>query len=256
MNWHDMNPLDRPILDRLAPAQRPDGAVVMRPAWNHLLFLHWPVTPDALQRLLPRGVEIDTFEGRAWVGLVPFTMRRVRPHWAPAVGRQWYENFHETNVRTYVHCNGEPGVWFFSLDAANLPAVLAARAWYKLPYFHARMKMEQEENVLRFQSQRLRPRPLPATCAVSARVESEIFRAAPNTLEHFLVERYILFSQARGQIFRGRVHHLPYLLQRAQTLQCEENLVLAAGLTRPHTEPHTLYSQGVDVEIFGLERVA
>jgi hypothetical protein len=227
----------------------------MRPAWEHLLFLHWAVAPEEIQRLLPRGVELDTFEGRAWVGLVPFTMRRVRPNWAPAAGRSLYENFHETNVRTYVHCNGEPGVWFFSLDAANALAVAAARLWYKLPYFHARMSLEQNEDVLRFKSQRIAPRPLPATSDVAARVESRIFHAAPDTLEHFLVERYILYSHARGQTFRGRVHHVPYPLQRAETLSCAENLIEAAGIACPESAPHTLYSRGVEVEIFGLERV-
>ena len=228
----------------------------MCPAWERLLFLHWPVDAESVRALLPPGVEVDTFEGRAWVGLVPFTMKRVRPRWAPAPGRAWYENFHETNVRTYVVCNSEPGVWFFSLDAASALAVVAARAWYKLPYFHARMTLQENGANLFYKSRRLWPRPLRASCAVAATPQGEIFHAAPETFEHFLVERYTLFSHARNRLFRGQVHHAPYPLQRAEITSCEESLVAAAGIVRPDCAPHALYSAGVDVEIFDIEPVS
>ena len=154
----------------LAPAQRPRGRVEMRPGWHHLLFLHWAVEPDALRFLLPPGLELDLFEDKAYVGLVPFAMTRVRPRRAPHFGplRRAFEDFLEVNVRTYVHVAGrDPGVWFWSLDAANLPAVCAARAWFKLPYFWARMSSQQRGATITYASRRLWPGPKPASCALS-----------------------------------------------------------------------------------------
>ena len=125
-----------PIFDRIGPTLRPNERIVMKQKWRDLLFLHWPVPPELLQPLLPPGLTIDTFEGDAYLGLVPFTMRDVRPVWAPAV--PWLSHFPECNVRTYVHRGGaSPGVWFFSLDAANPVAVMIARTIWKLPYFIA-----------------------------------------------------------------------------------------------------------------------
>ena len=115
----------------------------MLQTWSELLFLHWEVPAEAIQSLLPPGLTVDTFEGKAYVGLIPFTMSGVRPAWSPVV--PGLSNFHEFNVRTYVHFEGEkPGVWFFSLDAANLIAVMIARTLWKLPYFHARMRLVKE----------------------------------------------------------------------------------------------------------------
>jgi uncharacterized protein YqjF (DUF2071 family) len=245
-------------IDRLAPLKRPSGQPVMHPGWQKLLFLHWPVEPEQIQALLPDGLELDTFAGQAWVGLVPFTMTRVTPRWMPGVPviRSLYENFHETNVRTYVHYKGEPGVWFFSLDAASGPAVGAARAWYKLPYFLARMNLTvQPDGTISYTSRRLAPGPLPANARIRAKPKPQVFHALPGSFEHFLAERYILYSQARHQLFRGRVHHVPYPLQWAEVTELSENLVAAAGITRPNTMPHALYAAGVEVDIFPLEPV-
>jgi uncharacterized protein YqjF (DUF2071 family) len=230
--------------------------LAMHSGWEHLLFLHWPVEPEAVQRLLPPELEVDTFEGKAWVGLVPFTMKRVHPHWAPDMGlfNTTFYDFHETNVRTYVRHLGKPGVWFFSLDAASAPAVLAARLWYKLPYFYARMTMEERGDEVFYESKRLGPRPLPANARVRAQPSGESFHAAQDTLEHFLVERYLLYSYSRRRIWRGRVAHNPYLLQQANVLECRENLIRAAGMARPEKEPHALYARGVEVDIFAIER--
>jgi uncharacterized protein YqjF (DUF2071 family) len=232
-------------------------SVVMRPIWHHLLFLHWAMPAEILQPLLPPQLEIDTFDGIAYVGLVPFTMRNVRPNWLPAPLAHLSENFHETNVRTYVRFRGEdPGVWFWSLDAADLPATIAARLWFKLPYFWSSLQLQLENDTIKYFGQRLWPGPKPAEYGIECRTDSEVFVAQPGTIEHFLVERYRLYSRRGNTLYSGRVQHVPYPLQRAKVLSLRENVVQAAGITRPTTEPLVLYSRGVDVEVFPLQRAA
>jgi len=204
--------------------------------------------------LLPPGLTLDTFDGRAWVGLVPFTMRGVRPRGLPAVG--FLSDFHETNVRTYVHFKGrEPGVWFFSLEAANAIAVRLARAWFKLPYHYAGMELTRQGESFAYRSERRWPGPTPATCAVRCTPTGTASTSTPGTLQHFLVERYFLYSTANGTLFRGQVHHPPYQVRGADVEGLEESLLAAAGLPRPSEAPLALFSEGVDVDVFSLRRV-
>ena len=242
-------------IDRLAPAQCPDRRPVMFQSWRSLLFLHWALPPDAVRPLLPTGLDLDLFEGRAYVGLVPFTMRDVRPAGLPTT--PWLSNFHETNVRTYVHSGGrDPGVWFFSLDAANPLAVILARSLFHLAYHNARMSLKivtegDSSQTLTYSSIRLWPGPLPATSTIQARVPREsLAPAAVGTLDHFLIERYLLYTTRRGQLIRGQVHHVPYPVQSAGLMSLDESLLAAVGLTRPDTQPLVHYSPGVDVKIF------
>jgi uncharacterized protein len=244
-----------PPIDRLAPAQRPDRRVVMYQSWRSLLFLHWEVDPDALRPGLPAGLELDTFEGRAYVGLVPFTMLGIRPRFLPAV--PWFSNFHETNVRTYVHVGGEnPGVWFYSLDAANPVAVALARSLFHLNYFNARMSLDHgDDGTIRYRSTRRTPQTACPMTDVHARPTGTPSPAQPGTLDHFLLERYLLYSRSPRRLFRGQVHHSPYPVQGAEVLGLDESLLAAAGLKRPATAPLAHYAAGIDVEIFGLESV-
>jgi uncharacterized protein YqjF (DUF2071 family) len=236
--------------------------IAMRPAWLHLLFLHWEVEPEILRALLPPELEVDLFENRAYVGLVPFTMRHVRPRGFPHLPplRNWYENFHEINVRTYVtHPKYGPGVWFFSLDAASAPAVCAARLWYKLPYFYAAMRLQNRKlergTVIDYYSQRKWPQPVPATCEITYSPTGISSPAQRGTLDHFLVERYLLYSHSRGQLFAGRVRHKPYPLQSAELYSLKENLIAAAGIPRSDSAPIAHYASGVRVDIFAPFRV-
>jgi uncharacterized protein YqjF (DUF2071 family) len=231
----------------------------MRQNWRELLFLHWEIRPDRLRPLVPPQLELDLFEGRAYVGLVPFTMTGVRPVGVPPI--PGLSSFHETNVRTYVHHAGrDPGVWFFSLDAANLLAVHLARGWFHLPYFHARMFLEREIAARRddaltivYAGVRCRPGPLPASYSIRVTIANGVHPAEPGTLEHFLVERYILYTLSRYRLYQGHVHHCPYPLRPARILSIEETLLAAAGLVRPQSLPLAHYASGVNVEVFGLQ---
>ena len=222
--------------------------------WSHLSFLHWRFPADAIRPLLPPGLELDTFEGEAYVGLVPFTMSGVRPVWSPPFAP--LSNFHETNIRTYVHYRGrDPGVWFFSLDAASAPAVHIARTLWKLPYHFARMSVETAGGEMEYSSDRLWPAPVPALCAVRTRPTGSIMPTVIGTLEHFLAERYVLYAYARSRLYVGRVHHAPYPLQRAELVSLQETLLAATHLVRPISAPLVHYASGVDVRVFPLRRV-
>jgi uncharacterized protein YqjF (DUF2071 family) len=221
--------------------------------WRHILFLHWAFPPAAIGPLLPPGLTLDTFEGRAYVGLVPFTMSGIRPTWAPAV--PWLSAFHEVNVRTYVHLGGrDPGVWFFSLDAANPVAVMLARRLWHLPYHRARMTMRVDagSGTVHYRSRRLWPGPRPADLRVRYQPSGPPEAARPGTLEHFLAERYILYARRGEALFLGRVHHEPYPLQPAKADELEEGLLAAAGIDRPIGPPLAHYAAGVRVRIFPL----
>ncbi len=241
-------------IDRIGPTRRPMGRVAQRQAWHDLLFLHWRIPVSSLRPLVPEALEIDTFEGDAFIGVVPFTMTGVRPLWAPPV--PGISNFHETNVRTYVHHRGkDPGVWFFSLDAASSVAVAIARLFWNLPYHRARMSITRGPRGICYASER-RSAAVRAACNVTCLPLSSPAPAAVGTLEHFLAERYILYAAAtKGAVRRGQMHHTPYPLQTAEIVACEESLLAATGIARPSEPPLGHYASGVDVEVFALERV-
>jgi uncharacterized protein YqjF (DUF2071 family) len=226
-------------IDRLTPTRRPPGRALMRQRWAELGFLHWPVPVAQLRPLVPAALELDTFDGQAWVGLVPFTMTGVRPAFLPPFPP--VSNFHEINVRTYVHHRGrEPGVWFFSLDAASSLAVRVARATFHLPYHRATMSLTREaadSPVVTYRSERRWPGPLPAGCRLRYGPTGAVAPARPGTL------------------LRGRVHHDAYPLRPGAAPLVEETLVAAAGITRPAGAPLVHYASEVRVEVFATELV-
>ena len=253
--------MEDPVFDRIGPTRRPDEPMVMKQKWRNLLFLHWIVPAELLQPLLPPGLTLDTFEGNAYVGLVPFTMQGVRPIWAPAV--PWLSNFAECNVRTYVHRGGaSPGVWFFSLDAANPVAVAIARLIWKLPYFVAAMdvRTDASDGSITYATRRQLPPPLPAESRFAWTPTGVPTAAVPGTLEHFLVERYILYAYAYGRLWRGKVHHTPYPLQTADLQSLSDTSLTAAGIKLPADQigkPTLIhYASGVDVDVFPLRPLA
>jgi uncharacterized protein YqjF (DUF2071 family) len=246
-------------IDRISPTLEPDQPVLMHQNWHHLLFLHWEIPRAELQALIPPRLTVDLFEGKAYIALVPFTLTGVRPILTPPL--PWISTFHEINVRTYVHLEGrDPGVWFFSLDASSTIAVAAARTAYKLPYFHANIDMEVSDEPMpgiQFRSHRDDSRSAdPAHAHAGYRpLEGPVRPASPGTIEHFLVERYILYAQDEDrQLYRARVHHQPYPLQRVEVSHLDETLIWAAGVKREQTVQLRHYAREVNVKVYPLEK--
>jgi uncharacterized protein YqjF (DUF2071 family) len=218
----------------------------MRQRWERLTFLHWSFDPVDVQRLLPDSLQVDTFGGAAWVGLVPFFMRvsTAGGHRAP-----WVSDFCETNVRTYVRdSEGRTGIWFFSLDAARLGAVAVARMTYRLPYFWSSMWFSEHGPRVSYRCRRRWPGPGPAS-HVRISVGDPFSTAELGELDHFLTARWILFSVAGARHRFARACHQPWPLHRAQVQAVDDGLVAAAGLPQPRGEPLVHYSPGVDVRI-------
>ncbi len=216
------------------PASPASGRPIVRMVWQTLLFVHWPVPPAAVRPLVPPALELDTLEGSAWVGLVPFTMPVVRATCLPPIPSM--HRFHECNVRTYVTCGGEPGVYFFSLDAASRLAVWGARRFWHLPYHHARIDLRREGDVVQYSVDRSRQTDATLRCAW--RIGAPRPRSRPGSLDHFLTERYMLWTvDGHGRPRCGRVRHEPWMLRDAQMLELNDHLVRAAGITVPDEPP-------------------
>lgn len=220
-------------------------------SWRELLFGHWSVSPATLRLLVPAQLELDLFDDRAWVGLTPFRVSGMRLRFLPALPR--ISTFPELNLRTYVRYGDRPGIVFFTLDADSLPAVLAARMVYSLPYRRAEMQVRREGEWIRYRSRRRE-----GNAALSGRYRpiGSVFQAQPGTLEHFLTERYALYTvDEQGHVLRGDIHHRPWDLQPAEA-EIEMNTIAAAhGIARPAAAPLLHYSQTQDTLIWPPVRV-
>jgi uncharacterized protein YqjF (DUF2071 family) len=228
-----------------------DRPVVGYQRWADLLFVHWRLSPDRLRPHVPRRLEVDTFDGDAYVSLTPFTVEDARIRGMPPLPT--LTTFHETNLRTYVRQpDGTAGIYFFSLEAASAPAVLGARA-LRLPYFLAQMERGQRGGMKTYSSRRVG---LSGTLDARWSETGELHTAAPGTLEHFLVERYVLFTlPTLGVIFRGRVRHAPWSLRPVGRLELNQTLTRAAGLGELGEPALAQWTPGVNVEFFPFERI-
>jgi uncharacterized protein YqjF (DUF2071 family) len=236
------------------PWPLPDRPWVMAQSWHDLLFAHWPVSAADLRPLIPAALQIDSFRGRAWLGVVPFRMTGVRLRGAPGV--PGLSAFPELNVRTYVVSQGKPGVWFFSLDAGNAVAVAIARAWFHLPYFHARMSLEEQSGWIDYRSARVHRGASAAELRGKYRAAGDAFFPEAGTLEHWLTERYCLYAaDGGGRILRGEIHHPPWLLQPAQAEFACNTMAAAAGVELPQPPPLLHFARRQDVIIWPPRRV-
>ena len=208
----------------------PRAPWVLRMTWRDLCFMHWRVDPDTVARTLPAGVEVDTWEGGGWLGAVPFRMTGVAPRFAPDV--PGLSAFPELNLRTYVTVDGVPGVWFYSLDAAQPLAVRLARRLFHLPYFDARMWTDTREGVTRYASVRTHRGEPPARFAAAYCPVGPALTPAPDSLKMWLTDRLALYSaDPRGRVYRGRVDHVAWPLRRAEAVIAENTLADSLGVS-------------------------
>jgi uncharacterized protein YqjF (DUF2071 family) len=223
--------------------------------WERLTFLHWRYDPDDIQRRLPAGLAVDPWDGWAWVGMTPFLLKHLRPPFAPPL--PWLSTFLETNLRTYVTSRaGEPGIWFFSLDAERLAAVAAAQLTYGLPYKWSKMSFEHKGRLIRYTGSRRWPSPVGVGYAVTVETGAPIPPSELKDFDHFLTARWRLYTTHAGKLLHADVEHPPWPLARARVTRLEQSLTHAAGLPEPSGDPLVHFSPGVDTRIGPLRRNA
>jgi uncharacterized protein len=245
-----MQPIFAQIDHRPYPLPTRPWAVAMR--WHDLLFAHWPVKAEVLRPLIPSALEIDTWDGWAWIGLVPFRMTGVRPRVLPPACAL---AFPELNVRTYVRGGGKGGVWFLSLDAASRIAVRTARAWYRLPYYDAAMSVQYDGDAVSYDSRRTHRGAKSAELTCLYWPTSEVFHAQAGTIEHWLIERYCLFAEKRrGIVGCSDIHHLPWPLQTAEAEIGRSTMLEALGIDTPHEKPLLHFARELEVVAWSVKR--
>jgi uncharacterized protein len=241
-------------IDRLSIRQRPDSLPIMHQSWQKLLFIHWELPPELLRPHIPDRLTLDTYDGKAWIAITPFLVTGARPVFLPPM--PCLSTFKEINVRTYVHFNGVPGVWFFSLDASSVLAVLGATAGFSLPYHAARMELRERGKDIFYSSKRAEPRQQPVEFEANWRKGGLLGEAQVDSLEFFLVERYCLYALSGKILYRARIHHKPWQLQDAELVTCRSTMIEGQGLPKPAGTPLLHYSERQDTSIWPLQRVA
>ena len=217
----------------------------LRMTWANLAFLHWRIPTDVMRARVPAELTVEEFDGSAWLAVTPFEMRDVRIGGMPGVPGA--TNFPELNVRTYVRHRDRTGVFFFSLDAASLLAVIGARLATGLPYFHAGMWMREEKGDFQYASDRTEEHVAAARFRATYRPTGDVFQSKPGSREHFLTERYSLFVKAAGILRRLDIEHVPWPLQPASADVQVNTMAQAAGFGLPDESPHVLFSRSIDV---------
>jgi hypothetical protein len=225
----------------------------MRMTWHDLLFAHWALAPDALRPLVPPALSLDTFDGRAWLAVVPFHMSDVAPRGVPAV--PGLSAFPELNVRTYVTHGGKPGVLFFSLDAGSRLAVEAARLLFHLPYYRATLAVTADGEGVHYTSRRRDRRGRDAEFRGRYAPAGPVSLPVPGSVEHFLVERYCLYAPATaGRLYRTEIHHAPWPLQRASAAIETNTMAEAAGIHLPPSPPLLHFARRLEVVTWAPHR--
>ena len=230
------------------PWALPDRSWLQGQTWRDLLFAHWPVPAEVLNAVLPPGLSVDTYDGQAWVGVTPFEVSGMRPRGLPPL--PLLSRFAETNVRTYVTVGGRPGIWFLSLDASQRLAVLAARRLYRLPYFHAAMRIRRRDRDVIYRTERTDG---DAALEITYRPVTPPATAQPGSLEHFLTERYALYVVDETlRVLRADIHHRPWPLQEARAEIGRNTMARPYGLDLTGADPLLHYAPRQDVVIWPL----
>jgi uncharacterized protein YqjF (DUF2071 family) len=239
------------------PYPLPNSPWVMTQTWNRLLFAHWPIPVSALREQIPAELEIDTYDGITYIGVVPFDMSNIRMRLLPQI--PFTNKFPELNVRAYVTRDGKPGVYFFSLDATHPLAVSVARSVFSLPYYHARMSSIQgQEDFIHYKSVRTHRNAPAGRFRGNYRPTSESYLAEPGSLDHWLTERYCLYTAHGDHLYRGDIHHVPWPLRQAEAEFVENSLLdrLPLPLDDPLHPPLLHYVDSIIALIWPLAKVA
>lgn len=236
----------------------PRGPWVMAQQWLDLLFAHWPIPVETMRALVPSQLPLDTWDGLAWVGVVPFRMRGVRPRFVPAM--PWLSAFPELNVRTYVKVRDrgveKTGVYFFSLEAANPVAVAIARSSFKLPYFNAQMALHYQAKTIHYRSRRTHRHAPAAEFVGSYCPTGEVYQSKPGSFDAWLTERYALYTVGRNrQPYIGEIHHIPWPLQPAAAAIERNSMAAASNLILPTITPVLHFARHLDVVVWPLRPV-
>ena len=240
-------------IDRLSIRERPDGLHITRQTWGKLLFMHWRLPAEVLRAHVPPQLEIDTFGGDAWIAVAPFTIWDMRASFLPPV--PGLSQMHELNVRTYVHYQGVPGVYFFSLDAASALAVFGARTFFLLPYYTADMSLRQEGDTITYHSRRTHSDAPAAVFDGRWTIGSRLPESQPGSLTFFLTERYCFYTTHGETVFRCRIHHPPWPLRDAEVSAYHSTMIESHGIPAPTGPPLLHYAEELTVDIWPLERV-
>lgn len=242
------------MVDRFILRQRPAKFPIMYQTWDQLLFMNWPITPQALRPFIPSRLTIDTFDSMAWITITPFTMRNVRLPFTPSM--PFLSHFHELNVRTYVHLDGIPGICFFSLDASRRLAVHGARSRFYLPYFTASMNLRKQQDTIHYTSERIEKGAPCARFEALWTKEADLPEPSPDSLAFFLVERYCLYTRYQEKLYRSRIFHAPWPLRSARVQSYFSSMISAFGLPEPEEKPF-LWAQAapLKVGIWPLQKV-
>ena len=224
----------------------------MRQRWNRLLFAHWAIHPEKIRPLVPPMLPLDVRDGRCWVAVTPFYLSGLRARGLPAIPGT--SAFPELNVRTYVHSDGKPGVYFFSLDAGAVSAVMGARLFYALPYFYSHMRVQYRGESVHYVCTRRHMGKI-AEFECDYAPSGDVANAAPGSLEHFLTERYCLYAVEAGRLYRAEIHHVPWPLQPATATIATNTMAGAAGIELPDAPPLLHFASKLDVLVWTPERL-
>ncbi|MDX1436644.1 MAG: DUF2071 domain-containing protein [Anaerolineales bacterium] len=240
--------------DEPRPWPAPNGRWLVRFSWENLLFMHWPVQIDALRERIPEPLEIDTYDGEAWIGVVPFEMNRIRSAYLPPI--PGLAAFPELNVRTYVTFQGKPGVWFFSLDAPNRLAVRGARAVFHLPYFDAAMSCTIGSNHVAYSCSRIH-RNAPAADFQSRYAQAgPRMEVLPGSIDEWLTFRYCLYAiDSKKRLCRGEIHHAPWQLYPAEAEVIVDTMVTSLGIRLPDIPPMLHFSKTIDAVSWKVTKI-
>jgi uncharacterized protein len=234
------------------PWPLPSKSWVMKQTWYDLLFAHWEIDSNLIKPFIPSSLQLDTYQGRAWIAVVPFRMSGIRLKYLPEI--PFTSKFPEINVRTYVTYQGKPGVYFFSLDASNYLAVKVAKSFFHLPYHQSDMIVTSEGDSINFHSYRNKSKD-EYRFRGKYQPTSDVYYAELGSLEYWLTERYCLYTEKNNRLYRGEIHHQPWPLQQAKADIYENTMVTINGFPLLHTKPLLHFAKKLDVLLWGIEEL-